>query len=120
MATFGSFTRWMFHFTSSLVSSRPLCHITPLRRLSLYCVASALTSQDSSSRGWTSSFSLYSVSRSQTFHRESYWSRESRWPSSDDRSLVKASRSVPPALGAAAAALALGEALAGTAAWVVG
>src|SRR5437764_12065191 len=34
-ATFGSRTLRKFHLTSSLVSSRPECHVTPLRKLSL-------------------------------------------------------------------------------------
>ena len=35
---FGSWARIKFHFTSSLVKSRPVCHVTPLRRLSWTCV----------------------------------------------------------------------------------
>src|SRR5215471_13592518 len=69
---FGSRTRRRFHLTSSLVNSRPVCQVTPLRRLNLYCVAFALTSQDSARRGWISSLSLYAVRRSQTFQTESY------------------------------------------------
>src|SRR3954447_5414166 len=103
MPAFGSLTRIRFHLTSSLVNSRPECHCTPLRRLSLYCVASPLISHDSARRGWISSLSLYSVSPSQTFQTESYWSRESRCPSRPDRSLVKARRRVPPFFGAAEA-----------------
>src|SRR5215204_6291706 len=39
-ATFGSRTLRKFHLTSSLVNSRPECHVTPLRKLSLMLVQS--------------------------------------------------------------------------------
>jgi hypothetical protein len=49
--TLGSRTWRKFHFTSSLVNSRPVWNWTPLRRLSLICVRSALRSQLSASIG---------------------------------------------------------------------
>ena len=48
---FGSRTRSKLYLTSSLVNSRPVWNWASLRRLSLICVWSALTSQLSASRG---------------------------------------------------------------------
>ena len=49
--TFGSRTRRMLYLTSSLVNSRPVWNWTPLRRFSLICLKSVLTSQLSASIG---------------------------------------------------------------------
>ena len=49
---------------SSLVSSRPVCHVTPLRRWNVTCVKSALTSQLSASAGWGCSDASRSTRRS--------------------------------------------------------
>src|SRR5687768_7552673 len=63
-AIFGLRTHSIFHLTSSLVNSRPECQVTPLRRFSLICRESELTSQLSASIGCGFEVWSYSMRRS--------------------------------------------------------
>src|SRR5258708_2626702 len=89
----------MLYLTSSLVNSRPLCHTTPLRRLSLIDLKSLLTSHVSASCGCGCSLSSYDIRRSYTVHRFSKAGGEMLCTSRLLRSTEMADRSVPPDLG---------------------
>src|SRR4051794_26041310 len=94
----------MFHLMSSLVNSRSECHVTPLRRLSLICRESGLSSQLSASMGVGFEVSSYSVMRSKG--AQLTLPVLSRWPSMRAMSPTMPTRSVPPDFGCAAAGLA--------------
>src|SRR5689334_4845367 len=101
----------MLYFTSSLVNSRPEWNCTPLRRFTLICLASLLTSQLSASMGCGFNCTSYCVNRSNA--NQTLWDDGCRkCGSSVTMSPTWPDLMVPPALGAPAAGFAAALALA--------